>query len=267
MTNYDNNDLYQITLNRLRKDRKGSVTPEEWESFLRNRNIDYFNQQMKFDGGSLLNIDSLSPFMEARRPLNIQTASGVDYVDLITLGSGTTTTTDGYAYLEEAYAHLVNAWFSASATDLTSLTEIDLVSSTELHDRLNNANTGPSTDDPIGSLEGLRLSLWGVNDAGYAILDYYRYPADPYFDYYTDAVGNITYLTEGQASYTLQAGEVARDGSTAGQSVTSASIDLEWTDQDALNIVDMLMTDTSLAQSDQPQNQGSIFEREQNVKS
>ena len=45
MVLFDNNDLLQIVLDRLRKDRKGSINPEEFESLLRLRNIDYFNQQ------------------------------------------------------------------------------------------------------------------------------------------------------------------------------------------------------------------------------
>jgi len=110
--------------------------------------------------------------------------------------------------------------------------------------------------------------LWvdfGEVISGYVLLDYYKYPDDPYYDYYTDASGNVTYLTEGQAAYTLQAGEIARDGSTAGDAVTSASTDLEWGDQDAINILDMVVSDVSMALTDPNSFQASMLERKENI--
>lgn len=72
MTNYTNNDLYQIVLDRLRKDRKGSITPEEFESFLHNRSMDYFNQQFAVEGATKLNLESLSPFMETADVVDVE---------------------------------------------------------------------------------------------------------------------------------------------------------------------------------------------------
>lgn len=75
----------------------------------------------------------------------------------------------------------------------------------------------------------------------------------------------MTYLTEGQSSYTLQSGEVARDGTTAGGSVTSLSVDLEWDDDDAMQVLDMIVSDVSIALSDSDSYQASLLERKDNA--
>lgn len=266
MNSFNNDSLYQMLLDRLRKDRKGAVNPEEFESFLRWRNIDYFNSQYKVTGMSQANLDSLRPFTIFHEPALVrqEAATGMYYVWLKTLPTGTTTTTPSYEFVESAYAHLINAWYSSSATTWSAVTEIDILSHAEYHERLNNAITGPSSTYPIAYIDSDRLWLGGIT-SGYVLLDYYRYPVDPYYDYYTDASANITYLTDGQAAYTLQAGEISRSGATAGAAVTSASADLEWPDQDAINILDMVVSDISVALSDQGSFQASMLERQQNI--
>lgn len=268
MISFNNDDLYQMLLNRLRKDRKGSVSPSEFENFLRWRNIDYFNGQYKVTGMSQANLDSLRAFTIFHEPAAVtqEAATGMYYVWIKVIPTGTTTTTDFFDYLESAYAHLINAWYSPSATVWSTVVEIDILSHTEYHERVNNAITGPSATYPIAYLEDDRLWLGGIA-SNYVLLDYYRYPTDPYYDYYTDPLGNITYLTEGQAAYTLLASEIARDGSVAGDVVTSASVDLEWEDQDAINILDMIVSDVSVALSDSSSFEASMLERKENVTS
>ena len=270
MTSLNNNDLYTMLLDRLRKDRKGSVSPEEFESFLRWRNLDYFQKQIGTEGISKMNHESLRPFLEYHRRRTVfQEAVGntTYYVTLTSLPTGQTTTPDEYEYLTTPLAYLVNAWACASASSYATVVEIDIVSSAELNDRINNAITVPSATSPVGYMvSNNRMRVYGLT-SGWVLLDYYSYPSDPYFDYYTDASGNVTYLTDGQPSYTLKAGEISRDGSTAGSSVTSASVDLEWADQDALHILDMIVSDVSLALSDSNSFQASLLERQQNVSS
>ena len=95
-------------------------------------------------------------------------------------------------------------------------------------------------------------------------MSYYKLPEDPVYDYYTDAYGNYTYLTEEQPAYTLQAGEIAKDGSVAGEQVTSVSVDLEWEDDEAMKILDMIVSDVSIALSDPGSFQASLLERKEN---
>ena len=268
MVSFNNNDLYQMLLDRLRKDRKGSVSPEEFESFLRWRNLDYFNKQLGSEGATKLNYDSLVPFMFFQDDIAISTSLGEHYVILDSSYVGPSAT--------YKVAHIANAWYSASATDHSSKVNLDIVSFPEWRNRLGNAITGPTNTYPIGcrgmlvivglgNMEVLWVEGGSDVEGGVVILDYYKYPADPYFDYYTDAYGNITYLTDGQAAYTLLTGEISRSNATAGTAVTSASQDLEWEDSDALHILDMIVTDVSVALSDPDSVQASLFERQQNV--
>lgn len=254
MTNFNVNNLYQIALDRLRKDRKGSVSPEEFESFLNNRSYDYFQQQLGVEGISKLNQASLAPLFTFHAPVPIEGTFGI--------------TGDSWASLVSPYdiVKVVNAWHSASSTVFSSVVEIDLVTHSELIDRLNNAITKPTATNPIGYIQGAKMTVFGVT-TGYVLFDFYSRPSKVYFDYYTDGNGNVTYLTVGQSAYTLATGEVSRSGKIATQSVTSASTVFEWEDEDAMNILDMVMTDLGVAQNDPAVVQTSMEERKNNVKS
>jgi len=261
MNNFSNGDLYTIVLNRLRKDRKGSISPEEFESFLRYRNTDYFNQQMGEEGVSKINEESLRPFMEQWDPLGIaQDANSLLYwAPFVSMTH--------FAEFISLFYTTKQAIGGAVPEINTGMVECDIIQRAELPDRLSNAITGPSVTNPVCYTEDTRIYIFGISSTtGTLLANYYKIPTDPYFDYYTDAAGNITYLTDGQAAYTLLAGEVARDGSIAGAAVTSDSEDLAWSDQDAMNILDMVMTDIGVAQGDQDVAQSSVLERQQNVR-
>jgi len=270
MTSYTNDDLYQILLHRIRKDRKGSISPEEFESFLNNRSMDYFNQQFRVEGTSKLNLDALSPFMVTADFVTVgqQASTGQYYFSLYAAPALWTTTADVYFYTDYDIAHLINVWHTTDPEAFnTTRVRVDVLSNTELADRFGNAITGPSAAYPFCTMwDQDAYWIYGVT-TGYVGLDYYRYPAATYFDYYTDTVGNITYLTDGQAAYTLTTGQIARDESVSGESVTSASVDLEWRDQDAMNILDLVISDVSIALSDPSSYQASLMERQTNVKS
>ena len=278
MTSYTNDDLYQICLNRLRKDRRGSINPEEFESFLRYRNLDYFNKQIGPEDMSKMNHDSLLPFLITFAQVPDATSTnGVEFAYLGTevIGLGLNLTYE--------VAHIVNVWaeYSVDGVSLATRIPVDLLSSAEYHDRFTNSITNGTATNPIAYRATYNywngavyyneipvLFTQGIPPTSYGVwLDYYRYPADPYFDYYTDANGNITYLTDGRAAYTLLTGEVARDGKVAGQAVTSASEDLKWRDQDAINIIDMVVSDISIALSDPNSFEASMLERKENISS
>lgn len=263
MNNYNNGDLYNMLLDRIRKDQKGTISPEEFEAFLRWRSLDHFSKTLAVEGIGKLNQESLSPFFEFHEPLSVTSDTGGYSVSLSTLPTGTTTGDDEHEYIDYDVAVLVNAW-TAPSISYAAIVKVDLVSSAEFLDRVNNAITTPSATYPVAYLNKDKLWVFGPT-TGFILLDYYRYPVAEYFDYYTDGNANVTYLTEGQSSYTLQAGEVARDGSTAGSSVTSASADTEWDDDDAMQILDMMVSDASIALSDPDSFQASILERKDNA--
>jgi hypothetical protein len=259
MTSFNNNDLYTMLLHRLRKDRKGAVSPEEFESFLRWRNIDKYNKMFKDESSTKYNEDALKPFLVPFEDIQLVLNATTLYYEA-TLSSPAMT---------QDYGHWANVWvtdqtYEPGGYDLTDMTSVDIVSETELQDRLTNAITGPSATHPIGYFSNTKLYIHGFGSQGYVIMSYYKLPSDPVFDYYTDASGNITYLTESQAAYTLLSGEIAKDGSTAGSAVTSLSVDLEWDDDEALDILDMIVSDVSIALSDPGSFQASLLERKEN---
>jgi len=251
-----------MLLHRLRKDRKGAVSPEEFESFLRYRNLDYYNAKVKKDGVSKNAEDSVKPFFVEFDPIPVALDAEMQvYRGLID-------------NLTQTYGHWKGVWWTVNLrgvgetyADISDMIYVDVLTELEFQNRLGNAITSPSATAPIAFFTDARIYIYGPELVGSLIVSYYKQPSDPYFDYYTDGVGNITYLTEGQAAYTLLAGEIARDGSTAGQQVTSVSIDLEWEDYDAINILDMIVSDVSVALSDPESFQASILERKENVSS
>ena len=266
MENLNLGELYTMALHMLRKDRKGSVTPEEFEAFAKKRNLDYFQKKLAIEGKDEGAHESLVPFMKY-----------ADTVDLVTLAGETLVILDPDAVaplVGPSYniAKIINAWACDDDSSYANKIRIDIVNSAEYYERLGNAITGPSNDDPIGYItnisgagdEGVMIVHGGsgfISSYPYVLLDYYKWPTEPYFDYYTDANGNITYLTEDRATYTLLAGEVSRSGDTAGTGVDSVSKDFDWDDDDALAILEMIISDISIALSDSNSYQASLLER------
>lgn len=259
MTNFNLDDLYQMLLHRLRKDRRGSISPEEWETFLRWRNLDYFNKILKAEGADKANETALKPFFIPFERM------------AVTLDATTGWYSSSLTGLSETLGRWANVWFTTAtwdpaelALDMTGLVEVDIVQEAELPDRLVNAITAPSATHPVGHFTYSVLYVHGIAATGNVMMSYYKLPDDPYYDYYTDENGTVTYLTEGQSAYILQAGEIARDGSVAGEVVTSASKDIEWEDEEAIDILDMIVSDVSIALSDPGSYQASLLERKEN---
>lgn len=271
MTGFNNGDLYNMLLDRLRKDRKGSVTPEEFESFLKWRNVDYFNKMLETVEGSHRSQRALSPFCYYDDVIALSASLGQTVIDVDVWETGDPDTP--LTQLAWRPSYILNIWYSDSATDLSSKIKFDIVNQLEYAERKNNAITAPSATNPVicelGTSDqgGPRYLVGGVT-TGYAVFDYYMNPEDPYglapyFDYYTDAYGNVTYLEENE-TYALAAGEVSRSGAKSGN-VNSLSIDLLWRDHDAMNILDMIVSDVSIALSDSDSFQASLLERQQNA--
>jgi hypothetical protein len=72
------------------------------------------------------------------------------------------------------------------------------------------------------------------------MMDYIEEPAEPAYDYYYDADGNLVYLEEG-ASHTLLAGEEYRDGTSIGI-VNSITVELPYREEDKLIIASMILS-------------------------
>lgn len=73
----------------------------------------------------------------------------------------------------------------------------------------------------------------------YVNFAYWRSPKTPYYDYYKDANDNVVFMPTG-TSHLLTAGETGSAGQTAGTSVVSTTVELEWpvdTHADFANII------------------------------
>lgn len=270
MVGYTNYDLYTMMNDRIRKDQRGLITIEEMESFLRWRSLDMFSKYIAEEGKDKDTHEALSPFYLHHEDVDIQSYKSTYYVWIKALPSGVTTTStttlEAGIYLSYDPALLVNVWYSASSEDFSSLTHVDLINSSELSDRLNNAITRPTLTNPVGYVDEDRLWIFGPT-SGYILLDYYRYPTPEYLDYYTDGDANIVYVPEG-TSPKLYNGYTARDGTTgdpAGVVYASSSVETEWGDDDAMHILDMIVSDVSIALSDPDSFQASLLERKDNA--
>ena len=79
MNTLNNGDLYSMLLDKIRKDRKGLISPTEFEHFLRWRNIDYFNKQINRQGSNQDVDESLAPFLITQDLIPISTSLGEYY--------------------------------------------------------------------------------------------------------------------------------------------------------------------------------------------
>ena len=82
MTNLNNGDLYNMMLDRIRKDQRGIISPEEFESFLRWRSLDKFGSLIKVEGENKLNQEALLPFYVHHDPISVTSSNSVYYIPL-----------------------------------------------------------------------------------------------------------------------------------------------------------------------------------------
>jgi hypothetical protein len=222
--------IYDIVLTVLRKESRGNlVKPDNFTYLLEQSHLEYYNQQYEKWAGSQTILDSLRPF--------------VALDETITFASG-----------EEALADLTYTYKHAIAARVTSdNTKIDIVTPSEWNEWAGDAVMKGAADYPLMTADVSKFYILPttITSVKFSYLvqletdtslnktdtatDYYL----PFFDYYIDAQKNIQYLTNGQ-NYTLQTGEVYRDGTASG-TVTGKSHELKWEDQDKINIVSILL--------------------------
>ena len=235
LTNFN---LYEITLDQLRKDRKGSITIEEFEKMLINRSIWLFKDLLPVDDRDSVTTTALSPFLVTNNAVAI---SGSDPYQAL------------YSAFTSSPAHIKSAYTIQSETKKW----IDVVTPEELAMRYSNAITEPSASYPTATVSPTSLYLQGIT-SGSIYVTYYKNPAQPYLDYYLSSNGDYVYLSEDQSVYTLGSGEIARNGSTT--TVTSQTAELEWNDNEKVLLVQYILSDLGIALKDQTVVQKSMAE-------
>jgi len=118
-----------------------------------------------------------------------------------------------------------------------ALEGVEVLFGGEVARRLSSYIDVPDTEYPVGEFVGDTFEIYPSTILS-AKLIYYRNPITPVFDYYIDANGVINYLDEG-ATYILQTDEVGSAGQTSG-TVTSSSVEMEWRDQEKMDIAWMI---------------------------
>lgn len=244
LTNYN---MYEMTLNVLRKDKKGSITIEEFESLLKRRSLWLFRQLLPKDGVTKVYDQALSPFKIMNDDATDSAGAGDDfYKAAFSALSG--------ANSDNKIGHVIAARVGS--------TGIDLVTTGELRERVGDAITQPTTDDPCAVIASDSLHVYPSTVSGTVYIDYYKYPTQPYLDYYIDSSNNYQYLTEGQSAHTLGTSEVARDGSTTGSSVTSNTTETEWYEPEKIYLVELILNDLGVIVHDQAVLQQAMNERQ-----
>lgn len=244
LTNYN---LYETTLYVLRKDKKGSITIEEFESLLKRRSLWLFRQLLPKDGVTKVYDQALSALKVMNDDAADSAAAGDSfYKAAFSALSG--------ANSDDKIGHVISA--------RVGTTGIDIVTTGELRDRVGDAITEPTTDNPCAVIASDSLHVYPFTISGTVYVDYYKYPTEPYLDYYVDINNNYQYLTEGQSAYTLGTGEVARDGSIAGSSVTSSTAEIEWYEPEKMYLVELILNDLGVIVHDQAVLQQAMAERQ-----
>jgi hypothetical protein len=237
-----NEDLYNLTLTILRKEGRGNIIkPERFTWLLRQCHLEYFNQQYEKFAVSQTISDSLRPFHVGE--------------DEVTFGSGTV----ALSSLTKSYFHMVSARVSATNN------RVDIVMPMEWDERIDDELTQPTVTDPImgiGETE-LRILPDSITDVKLSYLK--LADEDPFFDYYIDAQRNVQWMGVFGTQYTLQAGEVYRDGTTSPTQVESINRELEWGDQDKVNILSMILEKIGVSLSADIAQYAMAKEQQQNV--
>jgi len=130
--------------------------------------------------------------------------------------------------------------------------DIVLVDQVEFDNRRSNILSKPFELFPVAVVDEDTITVYPT-DIPSVEITYLSFPATPYFDYYTNAYDHIQYLAAG-ATYTLQANEVYRDGTAAGD-VNSITVELAYKNEfhhkfqnEMLNRLSARIRDTQLMQ-------------------
>lgn len=244
------------------------IKPADFTPLLQKAHLEYYNQQYEKWAGSQTIMDSLSPFVVVDEALLVE--------------SGTTAPSD----LAHTFKHLIGAYVSTYADAGPGVTyptnvRVDIVTPMEWSAWYGDPVMQGTTQYPVMTYDGsvFRFYLSGPSGANLKIsylvecdedtalngtdtsTDFYL----PFFDYYLDANYTVQYLSNG-TSHLLTAGEVARDGSTSGTTVTGKSHELKWADYDKVNIVSFILRELGIGlQSADISQYAMALEQKQNV--
>lgn len=137
---------------------------------------------------------------------------------------------DFYKRLSLSFWHIQNT----GKTNDKRLRVINVVNDDTYTYQLSSSVAKPTIKNPIANFQNDIIRFYPIKNT---VVDfvYRKLPINCYYDYYINAYGGHTYL-EPNTTHTLLTGEEGSEGQTAGQTVTSKSVELEWQPVDILDI-------------------------------
>lgn len=216
-----NNDLYNIILDFIRKDRRGGVLSElEYQLELQRMNISY--------------METILPMYEKDKNITDKLGLFKKVLDGSSLTMSSGRITIPVDYIKHGYLHY------RQDGSVDKIRVLDELTDAQWSSRLGSSISTPEERFPVCIYrEGYIDFIPSTMTKNYFEYSYIRYPDTPYFDGYYNANGNFIYLEEG-ASHVLLTNEVGLDGQTAG-TYNSSTVELEWHDEDKLIIADMIL--------------------------
>ena len=220
----DNGQIYDFVTTILRKEKEGSaLTPERYNLMLNESMWEKCNDEYKKYELSQVITDTLSQ-LKATSDIAV---TGTGEYDL----SGLTS--------PDEYWHPSALRYDDSGTTRT----VEIVTDIEYTLRVGSVLLQPDSYYPIAKFyrngSGTEVIQFDPLASTTVTFDYLRKPTDPFYDYYYNANDELVYLQPG-ASYTLQAGEEYRDGTTSG-TVNSISVELPFPEGDRLDVAYMIL--------------------------
>ena len=158
------------------------------------------------------------------------------------------TITTGEGDIPSDYWHPMTAYHDNSGNQGKAKTPFDIVTDEEFIEYAHSDLTAPSVNYPVLTIKGSKVEVL-PSTIPTVVLRYLKTPDTPFFDYYYDANDISQYLQPGQ-TYTLQAGEEYRDGTTSG-SVTSISIELSYPEGERVQVLYMILEKLGVSLNEQ----------------
>jgi len=116
------------------------------------------------------------------------------------------------------------------------------------YDRLDKTIKAPSTDYPVIRLKGDSVEVLPDSISNIDII-YLKYPVSPVIDGYYDSDDNFYYLYEGQTVDLTSSGVdgTALDGTSDDSSYNSKTVEMEWYDEQKLEVTARILADLGIS--------------------
>lgn len=126
-----------------------------------------------------------------------------------------------------------------------ALEPVEMLNSSELSKRLNNAIDEPDVLFPAAEIVGNSIYIYpSIITSG--TLTYYRYPATCSLSYFIDVNGEIVPMAAGE-THTLATGETGMNGETEGTVVTSTTVEHEWDESNGVDLAYIILKNLGIS--------------------